>query len=264
MGPADARGGIKTSNTKHDRVLDSLFKGTIHRSFVLHSMAIECIRFARRAIDLPVDHEKPETDADLDSRKFENVIRDLWDKQGIECWGGSNGQSVEFLLKTKMECLEIFDFLYAFLLPKILPFEILVPWIGYDAGEYPYAEDMLSPRHFRKEEWQAFLDLSRWVLQPHDLVELIEERAWTGDYPADKSMYMQTRGMFERGESGNDCRLFCDGDSIVEDMRYSIGFVLKVTEDRRWWDKLRVDCGSIFLADNLSKYGEGLEKLREV
>ena len=263
MEPAAASGGIKTSNTKHHRFLNAGFKASFHKSIVLHSMAVECLRFARRAIDLPVDPKKPETDADSDARKFESVVMKLWNKQGIDYWGESNGQFVEFLVKTKIECLEVFDFLYAFLLPKILPFEILASWIGSDAGVYHYAEDILSPWLLGIGEWQDFLDLSRWVLQPRDLVELIEKRAWTGDYPADRSMYMQTRGMFEQGVGETDFRWLGGGDSIVEKMRDSIGFVLKGAGDRRWWDDLRFHCGSIFLAENLYKYREGLEKLRE-
>lgn len=262
MEPAASYGGIKTSNKKHDRFLDPSFKATFHKSIVLHSMAIECLRFARRTIDLPADYENP-TDANLDALKFETVVMKLWNKQGIDYWGGSNEPSVEFLIKTKIECLEVFDFLYAFLLPKILPYEILAMEIGYDAGAYHYAEDMLSPWLPEVGEWQDFLDLSRWVLQPHDLVELIEKRAWTGDYPADSDMYMQTRGMFERGVAGTGYRLLCDGGSIVEKLRDSVGFVLKDAEDRSWWDDLRFRCGSIFLPENLYKYREGLENLRE-
>lgn len=112
-------------------------------------------------------------------------------------------------------------------------------------------------------DWHAFMDLSRWALQPHDLVELIENRAWTGTYPADKSMYMQTRGMFERGESTDRCRAICDREVMVGNLRSTPGFMLKDAEDLCWWERIRVHCGSTFLAESLSRYEEDLEKLKE-
>lgn len=258
MEPADARGGVKTSNTKHDRVFDPDFKGNFHKSVVLHSMAMECLQFARRGIDMPFDLKDDYSDA----LKFEHVVIALWVRFGIPSYGGSGGRFVGGRLLTEIHGLETFDFLYTFLLPKILPFERLASWTGSDASEYPYAGLQVDQRS-GSEQWQAFLDLSRWVLRPQDLVELIENRAWTGAYPADKSMYMQTRGMFERGDSSWDCRSACNRRMMVECLRDSPGSVLRGAEENCWWDHLRVHCGSIFSAESLSKYREEFEKLNE-
>lgn len=266
MKPADAHGGIKTTHTKQDRFFDHGFKGIFHKSVVLHSMAIGCLQFARRAIDLPVDFADldldDDPDADSDAQRFEHVVIGLWKKFGIAFYGGFSGQYLELPLLAKIDCLETFDFLYAFLLPKILPFEGLASWIENDAGQYPYNDDVLAQQQFGIDEWHAFLDLSRWVLQPDDLVELIENKAWTGTYPADRSMYMQTRAVFERGERGSGFRIICDREQMVKDLRNSPGFVLEDAEDQCWWDHLRVHCGSIYLAESLSKYREDLEKLK--
>ena len=255
MEPADAGGGVKTSNTNHDRVVDSGFKGNFHKSVVLHSMAMECLQFARRAIDMPYDVEREDGS---NAKKFEEVIIGLWLKIGIISHSGSGGRSWGQTLLTKLQCLETFDFLYTFLLPKILPYERLASWTGNDATVFPYTDLQIYQRS-GSEQWQAFLDLSRWVLRPQDLVELIENRAWTGAYPADKSMYMQTRGMFERGESRDDCRMICNRRLMVKYLRKNPWFVLSGAEDHCWWDHLRVHCGSIFLAESYSEYREDFE-----
>ena len=57
------------------------------------------------------------------------------------------------LLDFKIGCLEIFDFLCVFLLPKILPFEELELWAGQDVEGYPYTDNVANQR-FGIEEWQ--------------------------------------------------------------------------------------------------------------
>lgn len=262
MEPGDARGGIKTAQTKQDRLFIPGFKRRFHRGIVQHAVAIGCLQFARRAIDLPLAPADFDPAADSDAQNFKTLVTSLWSKHAVEYCDEFNCLFTEILLHSKIDFLETFDFLYVFLLPKILPFEGLASWTRNITGEYPYT-DNAAKQQFTIEEWQAFLDLSRWVLQPHDLVELIEKRAWTGTYPADKSMYMQTRGMFERGESIDDSRVICGRKQMVTDLRDSSGFVLKDAEDQCWWDHIRVRCGSIFLAGSMSRYREELEKLKE-
>lgn len=257
--PADTCGGIKTSNTRHERVFDPGFKGNFHKSVVLHSLAMECLQFARRAIDMPSGFDRYD---DADARKFKEVVVRLWLKTEPISYSGPGGRCLGQSLITKLHCLEIFDFLYTFLLPKILPYERLPSWTGNDAIEYPYT-GLRIDQHSGSEQWEAFLDLSRWVLRPQDLVELIENRAWTGAYPADKSMYMQTRGMFELQGSNEDWRLICNRRLMVRDLRSTPRFVFKFAEDHCWWDHLRVHCGSIFSAESLSKYQEEFQKLYE-
>lgn len=256
MEPADARGGIETIGTtqmKQDRRFIPGFKRRFHRSIVLHAMAIGCLQFARRATDLPLPPADFDPDADSDTKKFKTLVISLWSKHSVEYCDEFKGLFTEILLDTKIDCLELFDFLYVFLLPKILPFEGLASWTKNNEGGSPYADNVAN-QQFDIEDWQAFLGLSRWVLQPHDLVELIENRAWSGVYPADKVMYMQTRGMFERRESIENSRVICGREQMVTDLRDSSGFVLKDAEDQCWWDRIRIRCGSIFLAGSLSKY----------
>ena len=78
--------------------------------------------------------------------------------------------------ETKVDCLELFDFLYLFLLMKVLPHERLESWIGEDDDEDPYrwrAGNQATRDRFAVR-WDCFLSNCRWVLQPHDLAELIE------------------------------------------------------------------------------------------
>ena len=249
MTPRRAHGGIKKTHIKQYHLFITDFKRRFHKCVVLHSLAIGFLHFASHAIDVP----NRSTDFDSDARKLETVVVALWIKHELEFSGEYTGRMTELPLVAKIDCLEVFDFLYMFLLPKILPLEGIALWLENDTGEYPFIA------------WENFLDLSRSVLQPLDLVELIENRAWTGSYPADKIMYMQTRGMFEgpEAESMHDYRIACVRQQMVTDLRNSPGFVLKKAKELCWWDRIRAGSGSSFLAESLSIYRDDLEKLKK-
>lgn len=247
MTPRRARGGIKTTHIKQYHLFIPDFKSRFHKCVVLHSIAIEFIHFASRAIDVP----NRSTDFESDARKLESVVVALWIKHEIDFSGEYSGQMTELPLVAKIDCLEVFDVLYMFLLPKILPLEGIALWLEKDTGEYPFIA------------WENFLDRSRSFLQPLDLVELIENRAWAGSYPADRTMYMQTRGMFEGRESMHDFRMVFVRQQMVTDLRNSPGFVLKKAKELCWWDRIRAGSGSSFLAESLSIYREDLEKLEK-
>ncbi len=252
MKPRKARGGIKTTHMKQYHLFVPDFKSRFHKCVVLHSITVGLLHFASRAIDLS-DTIFP-TDYNLDAHGLVCVVKALWRKHDIEFDGDYKDQIPALPLVAKIDCLEVFDFLYMFLLPKILPFKGLASWTEDNMGEAPYNDVY---------KWYDFLDSSRWVLQPLDLVELIQNRAWTGSYPADKTMYMQTRGMFERRRSTHDYRVLCTRYFMVKDLRNSPGFVLKRAEDECWWDRIRAGSGSSFLAESLSIYREVLEKLKK-
>lgn len=258
MDPSQARGGIKTAHKEQDRLLDPNFKFLFHRSIVQHSMAAGCFQFARRARDQPTDPFKLNPEINPETQELKSIVADLWQEIGIE----SDFESTALRLDYRSQCLEVSDFLYLFLLPKILPFEGLTSWIGNDGNRHPYADIPVDGN--LDTEWLAFLELSRCILQPHDIVELIETNAWSDDYPADKSMYMQTRGMFDGGEQSTGSWGFNSySTQMVEDLRESLGFLLRRVEDPFWWDNIRIRCGSTFLPESWSKYREDWENLRK-
>ncbi|KAL9132678.1 MAG: hypothetical protein Q9175_006142 [Cornicularia normoerica] len=92
----------------------------------------------------------------------------------------------------KADNLEVFDFLYMFLLQKILPFEIFAACTEADAmhwseeGGFVVDEEDDAPIDVQK--WHTFLSDCRRSYQPLDVVDLIKGKAWAADanHPADK------------------------------------------------------------------------------
>ena len=82
--------------------------------------------------------------------KYESLVVNLWSKHGCELGSEFSGG---LLLDLKIDCLEIFDFLCVFLLPKTPPFEELEMRKGNDAEEYSYTDHVANQR-FGIERWQ--------------------------------------------------------------------------------------------------------------
>ena len=112
------------------------------------------------------------------------MYKDLWTKRCIV----AGGETTVLNRGTKIDCPEIFDFLY---LKKAIPYGRLVSWAPGNDGVYPfYAMLFLTWNLDAFEGWCYFLSYSLRVLEPHDMAELIGSRAWVGDdtYPPDKIM----------------------------------------------------------------------------
>ena len=167
----------------------------------------------------------------------------------------------------KVDSLEVFDFLYMFLLQKILPFGNYAAWTEADAMHWSEEggflldeKDHAAPIGIQK--WHTLLDDCRKAFQPLDLVDLIKGGAWAAnsEYPPDKSIYLRVRGVFDAGESESiDWGYFyrrapivyriCPMESQVFDLSH------EDTELPCWWDRVRLACGSPF--------AEGFEEKQE-
>ena len=81
-------------------------------------MAIATRQLATMAF---VNHEELDSD---DFRIFNSNTYGLWKKDKITI----GGEDINFSLDTQQDCLETFDFVYLFLLKKIIPFERVDSW----------------------------------------------------------------------------------------------------------------------------------------
>ncbi|KAM0805856.1 hypothetical protein BDR22DRAFT_189092 [Usnea florida] len=242
--------GLMTSSTSSSRFKCSReythgFKGQFYQSLCLHSMAIATLQLAAVV---------PEFSEEVTRDHHETFVTnayDLWSKQSVVL----GGMKILLGWDVKLYCLEIFDFLYMFLLRKIFPFEMLEAWIGSDAHRYPF-DIPNEPRSM--QEWYDFLDTCRFFLTPHDIFDLIKHQAWRAyaAFPQSKSMYMRVRGMF------NHQIQILSEDFISMDIRdHMLEAICKERptdsehqEEPSWWDPVRVVYGSPFLSGGPLKY----------
>lgn len=254
--PSQDHGGIETNHVEQDRLFNPSFKYCFHKCIVLHSTAIACLKFARRAINQTISPVDSFPDLDADARKLESIVERLWQKHATD-FGGESGA---LRLSCKIQCLEVFDFVYGFILPKVLPIERLAEltsWEGNDEqGEYPY-DDIYFVQGIDLEYGRTNLFRSRRILQPQDLVELLENGAWNRTKLVEKSMHLQTRGTFGNEEEKQGFWPRIRSQDLRQNPRLSNN-----AEDPCWWDIIRVRCGSSFLTESLSSYREDLEKLK--
>ncbi len=233
------------------------FKARFHRSLCLHSLTILGLHFGKISSDQPSNDG---VDPANESQKFANEVKESLQDLCRKTKVVAGGKTINLDRDTRIDCLEIHDFLYLFILDKMIPYERLASWIGKDASAYPYcwwAIDTDTRDAFAIDGWDKFLSTCRWALQPHDLAQLIQNRAWVGDntYPPDKVMYMQVRGIFESGDGS-------EADWVSLFLRNKMALELHCTPELEfvndvepcWWDGLRVRLGSPFLLNAIPTY----------
>lgn len=240
------KGGVKTSGQPHKgHHFGSDFKTRFHRSVSLLAMAVISHNVARLAVEDDSQPADPDYPKDLSSEITFDVM-DTWSKDRVVV----GGVKYDLDLDIKLDCLEVYDFLYHFLLKKAMPFDKVIDWTEEEEDNWPYqAQDDV-------EAWQYLVYHSRWILEPLDLVDLIKNEAWTGAYPEDKRQYMQIRGMFDNGAD-----ISMDWYSLFE--RASMTHALlpsntpyKYTgpDTPDWWDKVRLNLGSPFQPGFLTQF----------
>lgn len=234
------------------------FKARFHKVLCLDSMAIIGLHFAKISTVSPTAPEPKPEDPDV-----AEMIEHLWIKEDSV----AGGETTEFGLETQLDGLEVFDFLYMFLLRKILPYQSLASWIGNDTGDHPFEWRVAGVTNaLELPEWYSFLQHCRKALQPDDLVGLIENRTWAGWHngPPNKSMYMRVHGIFERGDQ-NDLGFDWNRDferwSMVRGVYATVEEPFPDAEDPCWWDDVRLRLGSPFLEDSEYKYQDVLNEM---
>jgi F-box domain len=125
-------------------------------------------------------------------RSVQDTWEELWNlSDSVEdIWSGNlRGGLLESL-----EVLEVYDFVYGFLLRMIFPnVETTLPWLS-GSGSYYFENNTFAP-----SEWVFFLQNCRLFLRPPDIIELLAmvcsstETTW----PTNKSEYLQQRGAFD-------------------------------------------------------------------
>ena len=251
--------GLMTSSTsssrfKCGRQYTHSFKAQFYQSLCLHSMAIATLKLAKVAPDISGEVTRDPYE------KFIANIDDLWSKQSVVL----GGMKILLGWDVKLYGLEVFDFLYMFLLKKIVPFEMLDDWVAEDADEYYYDRYGFWDDPSRIDEWYSFLDNCRRVLTPHDIFDLIKQQAWRADatFPQSRSMYMRVRGMFDPGNDGDlDFSAMDNRAHMLEAICKERPTDYEHPEEPSWWDPVRVVYGSPFLPEGPLKYrAETLKK----
>ena len=244
--------GLMTSSTSSSHLNCSQqythgFKARFYQSLCLHSMAIATLQLAKVAPDISEEVTRHPYESFIDN------TYDLWIKQSVVL----GGMKILLGWDVKLYCLEVFDFLYMFLLRKIIPFEMLDAWTKEDADVYPYDRDGYEVDTSRTDEWYSLLEDSRWVLKPHDIFDLIKHKAWRVDatFPQSKSMYIRVRGMFDLTHEGDlDFHSYHNRAQMVEEIYKEWPPVSVRPEEPCWWDHMRVVYGSPFLPGGPVRY----------
>ncbi|CAF9936941.1 MAG: hypothetical protein ALECFALPRED_007013 [Alectoria fallacina] len=236
------------------------FKARFHKILCLHSMAIIGLHFAKISTVEPMATKPKPGEPDV-----AEMIDHLWIKEDAT----AGGKTTEFDPGTQVDGLEVFDFLYMFLLRKILPYQTLEFWLGNDIGDYPFEWRVAGvPNALELPEWYSFMHQCRQVLQPDDLRGLIQSRAWAAwqNGPPLQSMYMRVRGMFEHGDQ-NDLGFDWDRDFercvMVRALSFADEDLSTGVEDPCWWDLLRLRLGSPFLEGSVYKYEDAIDEMQE-
>ena len=169
------------------------FKARFHQSLCLHSIA-RAIQY--HAFYSCVQPDTGNNRPNLIDERLYNLCDDLWEVYQIVL----NGRPIEPMYHAQFDCVEISEFLYYFLLEKVVPFSALESWTIEAADRFSY--DSIADH---LESWFSLLYHCRLTLQPLDIVDLVKHKTWrpNSNFPADKPRYRYERGQFQLQEHGN-------------------------------------------------------------
>ena len=218
------------------------FKARFHQSLCLHSIALVTRFHAMYSRDQIQMRKDPPNGM---GERLYRAAGDLWDKLDIRL----NGRTVQLRDHAQFDCLEIFDFLYNFLLEKVVPFSALESWTTEAADRYPYADVELFPGDL--ESWFSLLRYCCWTLQPSDIVDLVKHKTWRvgSKFPADKTRYMCERGLFDYGgEGAADFYTGFTRYGIIQEAPHSLSAGGDLLDEHKscLWDEIRIKLGSPF------------------
>lgn len=251
--------GITTTSILPDRVRESRkygydFRARFYKALVLHSMAVAASRLGRVALSPHASY--------MEYRLFIGHALKLWRKTSVTI----GGTKIALSLTDRLDGLEIYDFLYVFLLRKIIPHNQLGSWKDFGPRTWLYnGEDLLGHLHGRTYEWYHLLLEGRRVLMPQDLVDLVYKRAWTAEAtfpPEDRAMYMRVRGMFDTDVDTDMHWQSCHVRYVMVQALHPESLVENVEpEEPCWWDHARLSSGSPFLPGATSSFHAGIPRI---
>lgn len=224
------------SNTNHEYGPD--FKARFHQALCLHSIALAARSHAVYSRDQPYAETKP---PNLIGDRLSCIISDLWFKHVIVL----NGRPVQLRDYAQFDCIEVFDFLYYFLLEKVVPFSALESWTTEAADRFPY-DDVEAGL----ESWFSLLYYCRFALQPSDIVDLVKHKTWRveSNFPAEKTRYMCERGLFVLSGGDADYHTTFTRYWAIREIRHCLcsGGDFGDYHTSCLWDELRIKYGSPF------------------
>lgn len=259
--PGITKSGSFCQQLTPDSLAYSEFKARFYKTLCIQSIATSSLIFAKATIDQIPNYAHP---PNVVGQIIANTTVNAWSKDMIVV----GGEQIEPSENDRLWSLEVFDFLYMFLLKKVMPLAKLDSWIDEHWDDWPY-ERLGGPSERTTEQtinsWNTFINHCRWTLQPSDLVDLIQNKSWStgSEYPQDKIRYMRQRGMFDLGaDGGMDFYSQFTRPTIVESLHPSdTSLPLLDEETPVWWDQVRVNSGSPFAPGFRSRYLGELAKV---
>lgn len=249
--PGLATPGITTisvlpSRVRESRKYTSDFKTRFYKALVLHSMAVAASRLGRAA-------SSPDSFI-WRCHPFIKVAIDLWNKRSLFI----GGRTIDLNLTDRLDGLEIYDFLYSFLLSKLMPGHQLDAWMKLDLSTPPQTRGDKTHNQHCIHKWHELLFNSQRVLLPLDLVDLIRKRAWSSEAmfpPQDRSTYMLVRGMFDdHFESDIGWYKYHQRCAMLRVLRPEWRSEDSELDEPCWWDLVRMRSGSPFLPEAIARF----------
>ena len=215
------------------------FKARFYQSLCLHSIARVTRSHAMYSRDQVQNNVNSPNS--IGTRLF-RAVGDLWVKHHIEL----NGHAVQLSHHAQFDRLEIYDFVFYFLLEKVIPFSALESWTTEAGDRYPYDETEGG-----LDSWVTLLYHCRLTFLPSDIVDLVKHKTWRTDsnFPADKTNYMCERGLFDLGgDAFVDFHTHFSRHSIIHGTSHSLCSGSDILDEDKFclWDVLRVRLGSPF------------------
>lgn len=239
------------------------FKARFHRSLCLQSMAILGLRFGKVSRDQPpASWIAPTNRSEQFCREVEESIEALWRRRSVR----AGGNTILLNRDTKIDCIEVFDFIYTFLLAKIVPPQRMTSWLGEDKWYHPcfYIDDFGTGYPLPVSEWYLPLKHFRWAFQPCDITHLIDREAWDivdSDWRRTRR-YLQKRAFFDAGEGLADWETPFTRIRMLNELRFTEEVDMEKLGTHRWWGRLRTRLGSPFLPEAMPKYLAEIDKIR--
>ncbi|KAL8685368.1 MAG: hypothetical protein Q9218_007804, partial [Villophora microphyllina] len=163
------------------RRFDEDFKGRFHRAVCLHSIAMAARKYGNRA-------RWP--DMRLQRQVWRTAVR-AWCRSSYYPlnWIGFHDGSTQ--QRVAIDGLEVYDFLYHYLMPALLPVHVMCP--GVITNNNPPLSPILVQ--------EAYLQACRHHVRPQDLAKILHSETWKHNwhYPADKRAWADQLGMAEAG-----------------------------------------------------------------
>ena len=230
IGPTIEESLELATQTTHNLEVAPDFKARFHQSLCLHSIALATRSHAMHSRDIAQYNNAP---PNFIGTILFSRAGDLWKKHCMVL----NGHAVQLSRHVQFDCLEMFDFLYYFLLETLVPLDAVESWFNDNLYRFPYDE---MGDGSTIDCWIASLRYFRLTLQPSDIADLVKHKTWRAesDFPIDKTNYMCERGLFDLyGYGAVDFYTAFGRRSMID--------VLEKNKSRSW-DELRIKSGSPF------------------